>query len=72
MSYFIIEIKESESISALKRILKKFFSGKVQVLSNEEYRDSKFAELLDEGLKTKQLSEKETIAEFKKRGINIA
>jgi hypothetical protein len=70
MSVVVIKIKNEENTSLLKKYLK-FLHEKAEVISDEEYRDSMFAELLKEGRKSKLLSPSQANKELKKRGINI-
>lgn len=70
MSVIIAKINDESILTTVKQILN-IFSKDIAVLNNEEYRDLKFAELLDEGRKTPTLSAEETKKEFKKRGINL-
>ena len=68
MSVIIAKIKNESTISTLKQILN-IFSKEVTIMSDEEYKDKTASDLMDEGLKTKLLSEEETRKEFKKRGV---
>ena len=70
MNVLVVKVQNENNIPLLKKLIG-IFKEKISVLSEEEYRDSKFAELLEEGLKTKTLSEKEAKKEFRKRGIRI-
>jgi len=70
MSVVVVKIKNEENTP----LLKKFVSAlreKVEVMSDEEYRDSKFAKLLEEGRKSKPLTSAQTKKELKKRGFNL-
>lgn len=70
MSVLVIKIKDEGKISQLKKLITSIFGEKADVLSDADYRDSKLAELLEEGLKSETLSAEETRKEFKKRGVN--
>ncbi len=70
MSVLVIKIKDEGKTPELKKFIAGIFGAKAEVLTDEEYRDSKLAELLEEGLQSKSLSAKETRKEFKKRGVN--
>jgi hypothetical protein len=70
MSVLVIKIKDNSKISDFKKVIAGIFGEKANVLTDEEYRDSKLAELLEEGLKSDSLSPAETRKEFKKRGVN--
>ncbi len=70
MSVLVIKIKDEGKTAQLKKFIASIFGEKANVLTDEEYRDSKLAELLEEGLKSESLSAKETRKEFKKRGVN--
>ena len=70
MSVLVIKIKDEGKTPQLKKFIASIFGEKANVLTDEEYRDSKLAELLEEGLKSESLSAKETRKEFKKRGVN--
>ena len=68
MSVLVIKIKNEENVSLLKRIIG-VFREKVDVLSDEEYRDSQFAMLIDEAKDSGVPPEETVRKEFKKRGI---
>ena len=70
MSVFVVQIKNEENTSLLKKFIG-ILHEKAKVLSDEEYRDSMFAKLLEEGRKSKLLSYSEAKKELKKRGINL-
>ncbi|MGP8214878.1 MAG: hypothetical protein ACLQQ4_04880 [Bacteroidia bacterium] len=70
MSVLVIKIKEEGDVTPLKKLIRSIFGNKATILTDEEYRDSKLAELMEEGLKSETLSAEETRKEFKKRGIN--
>ena len=70
MSVVVVKIKNEGNICLLKKFIDTLHE-KAKVLSDEEYRDSMFAKLLDEGRKSKILSAPEAKKELKKRGINI-
>ena len=70
MNVLVVKVQNENNIPLLKKLIG-IFKEKISVLSEEEYLDSKFAELLEEGLKTTTLSEKEAKKEFRKRGIRI-
>lgn len=68
MSVIIARVGKQENISYLKKILNVFTSD-IKVMSDEEYRDSRFAELIEEGKKSGRATEEKTKKEFKKRGL---
>lgn len=68
MSILVVKIKNEENLSLLKRIIGAF-KEKADVLSDEEYRDSKFAELIDEAKDSEVVPEETVKKEFKKHGI---
>jgi hypothetical protein len=70
MSVLVIKIKDNSKISEFKKAVAEIFGAKANVLTDEEYRDSKLAELLEEGLKSDSLTASETRKEFKKRGVS--
>jgi hypothetical protein len=70
MSVLVIKIKDEGKAPQLKKFIASIFGAKADILTDEEYRDSQLAELLEEGLKSESLSAKETRKEFKKRGVN--
>lgn len=70
MSVVVVKIKNEENTSLLKKFIS-ILHEKAKVLSDEDYRDSLFSKLLEEGRKSKTLSAAETKKELKKRGINI-
>ena len=70
MSVVVVKIKNEGNISLLKKFIG-ILDEKAKVLSDEEYRDSMFAKLLDEGRKSRVLSSAEAKKALKKRGINI-
>ena len=70
MSVLVIKIANEENTSLLKKFIG-ILHEKAKVLTDEEYRDSMFAKLLEEGRKSKALSSSEAKKELKKRGINI-
>ena len=68
MSILVVKVKHEENISLLKRIISAF-KEKVDVLSDEEYRDSQFARLIEEAKDSEIVPEETVRKEFKKRGI---
>lgn len=70
MSVLVVKIKNEENATFLKKLIGALHE-KASVMSDEEYRDSRFAELLKEGRKSRTLTSSEAKKEFKKRGINI-
>lgn len=70
MSVLVIKIKDEGKTSQLRKLIASIFGAKADVLSDADYRDSKLAELLEEGLKSETLSPAETRKEFKKRGVD--
>lgn len=68
MSVIIAKIGKEENISYLKKILN-VFTKDIKVMSDEEYRDTKFAELIEEAKNSDVASEEKVKREFKKRGI---
>lgn len=70
MSVFVIKIKNEENTSLLKKFIN-ILHEKASVLTDEEYRDSMFSKLLEQGRKSKTLSLSEAKKELKKRGISI-
>ena len=70
MSVIIVKIKNEKNLSIIKQILN-VFSKDISIMDDEEYRDSKFAELMEEGRKSAIASENETKLEFKKRGFIV-
>ena len=68
MSILVIKVKNEENVSLLKRIIG-VFREKVDVLSDEEYRDSQFAMLIEEAKNSDVVPEETVRKEFKKRGI---
>ena len=68
MSILVIKVKNERNLSMLRQMIG-VFKEKSSVLSDEEYRDSQFAALIDEA-KDSQVVPEETIKkEFRKRGI---
>ncbi len=70
MSVLVIKIKDEGKTTQLKKLIASIFGEKADIVSDADYRDSKLAELLEEGLKSETLSPAETRKEFKKRGVN--
>ena len=70
MSVVVVKIKHEENTSLLKKFIT-ILNEKANILSDDEYRDSLFSKLLEEGRKSKLLSSSEAKRAFKKRGINI-
>ncbi len=70
MSVVVIKIKNEENTSLVKKFIGTLHE-KAEVMTDEEYRDSKFSELLEEGRKSKSLSPAQTKRELRKRGINV-
>lgn len=70
MSVMVVKIKNKENTSVLKKIVAAL-NEKASMLSDEEYRDSMFSKLLEEGRKSKLLSTTQAKKELNKRGINV-
>ena len=70
MSVLVIKISNEENASLLKKFIG-ILHEKAKVLTDEEYRDSMFCKLLEEGRKSKILSSAQAKKELKKRGINF-
>ena len=68
MSVLVIRIKNEQNISMLKQIIG-VFKEKVSVLSDEEYRDSQFAALIEEEKDSEVVPEETIKKEFSKHGI---
>ena len=68
MSIIVINVKNEGNLPILKKIIG-VFKEKINIFSNEEYRDRIASELIEEGLKTELLSEEQTKKEFQKRGV---
>jgi hypothetical protein len=70
MSVVVVKMKNEKNTSLLKKFIG-ILHEKAEVISDEDYRDSMFAKLLEEGRKSKSLSSAQAKKELKKRGINI-
>lgn len=70
MSVLVVKIKNEENASLLKKFLS-ILHEKANILTDEEYRDSMFSKLLEEGRKSKNLTISQAKKELKKRGISI-
>ncbi len=70
MSVIIARIENEETVSLLKKFIG-ILNEKAEVLTDEEYRDSLFSKLLEEGRKSKLLSSTEAKISLKKYGIKI-
>ena len=70
MSVMVVKIKKKENTSVLKKIVAAL-NETASVLSDEEYRDSIFSKLLEEGRKSKLLSTTQAKKELNKRRINF-
>lgn len=70
MSVVVVKIKKKENTSLLKKLVAAL-NEKADVLSDEEYRDSRFSVLMESGRKSKLLSIAEGKKELKKRGVAI-
>ena len=68
MSILVIKVKNEQNVLTLSRVINAF-KEKVNVLTDEEYRDSQFAALLEEAKDSKAVPEEIVKKEFKKRGI---
>jgi len=66
----VVKIKKKENTSLLKK-LAAALNEKADVLSDDEYRDSRFSALMESGRKSKLLSAGEAKKELKKRGVAI-
>jgi len=71
MSVLVIKVKEEGNATLLKKFIRNIFGENATVLTDEEYRDLKFLQLMEEGRKTKTLTDSEAKRELKKRGIKI-
>jgi hypothetical protein len=71
MSVLVIKIKDKGKINPLRKLVKSLYGQSAYVLTDEEYRDSKFLQLMAEGRKTGTLSDAEAKKALKKRGIKI-
>ena len=69
MSVIVIKVKQESNVSMMKKLLG-IFKERVNVFSDEEYRDRIASDLIEEGLKTRILSEAESRKEYKKRGAS--
>ena len=70
MSVMVVKIKNKENTSVLKKIVAAL-NEKANMLTDEEYRDSIFSKLMQEGRKSKLLSSTQAKKELNKRGINF-
>ena len=70
MSVLVIKVKNERNVSMLRQVIG-VFKEKVKVLTDEEYRDSQFAALIEEVKDSEVVSEESVKKEFKKRGIKI-
>ena len=70
MSVVVVKIKHKENASLLKKLVAAL-NEKANVLTDEEYRDSMFSKLLEEGRKSKLLSSSQAKRELNKRGISL-
>ena len=69
MSIAIIKIKDQE-IPMLKKFIDAFTGAKMRVINNEDYQEEIMSKLIEEGLKSKILSEEQVKKEFKKHGVS--
>ncbi len=70
MSVIVVKIGNEKNTFLLQKLIA-LFHEKANVLSDEEYRDSMFSKLLDEGRKSKSLTASQAKKELNKRGITI-
>lgn len=68
MSVLVIKVKNEQNLSMLRQVIGAF-KEKVSVLSDEEYRDSQFAALIEEVKDSEVVPEETVKKEFRKRGI---
>lgn len=66
----MVKIKNKENTSVLKKIVAAL-NEKANMLTDEEYRDSMFSKMLEEGRKSKSLSSAQAKKELNKRGIRL-
>jgi hypothetical protein len=69
MSIAIIKIKDQE-IPMLKKFINAFTGAKMRVINNEDYQEELMSKLIEEGLKSKIMTEEQVKKEFKKHGVN--
>jgi hypothetical protein len=70
MSVVIARIKNEEHVHLLKKFIG-ILNGKAEVLSDEEYRDTFFSKLLEEGRKSKTLTATAAKKALKRHGIEL-
>lgn len=70
MSVMVVKIRNKGNASVLKKIVSAL-NEKPRFLSDEEFRDSMFSNLLKEGRKSKLLSNTQAKLELNKRGISF-
>jgi hypothetical protein len=70
MSIVIARIRKKEHVALLKKFIG-ILNEKAEVVSEDDYRDAFFSQLLSEGRKTKLLTAAETEKALKKHGIKI-
>jgi hypothetical protein len=71
MSVLVIKLNEEGNATQLKKIIRNIFGENATLLSDEQYRDAKFLQLMEEERKSPTLSDSEAKKELKKRGIKI-
>jgi len=68
MSVLVIKVRNEQNVTMLRRMVG-VFKEKASVLTDEEYRDSQFAALIEEAKDSEVLSEETVKKEFRKRGL---
>lgn len=68
MSVLVIKVKNEQNLSMLRQLIR-VFKEKASILTDEEYRDSQFARLIEEAKDSEVVPEETVKKEFKKRGI---
>ena len=68
MSVLVIKIKNEQNIPTISRVINAF-KEKVDVMSDEEYRDHQFASLIEDAKDSKVVTKDTLKKELKKRGI---
>jgi hypothetical protein len=70
MSIVVIRLKKKSNTNLVKKFLATL-NEEANVLTDEEFRDSMFSKLLDEGRKSNLLPALEAKKELAKRGISL-
>jgi hypothetical protein len=68
MSILVIKVKNEQNVPMLRQMIG-VFKEKVSLLTDEEYRNSQFAALIEEAKDSEMVPEETVKKEFKKRGI---